>query len=142
MKTWLIALTVAASLGAADLDSVKREPDLEKRCERALEVAAETMAHARTLPGSGGSMSELQKDLDATVAAVELSLQSLRDTGKRPYKLARAYKRGEIRTRDLDKEIEGLIQAIGFENRAAVEKARDKLVVLHEEYLLGVMSGK
>ena len=29
MKTWLIALTVAASLGAADLDSVKREPDLE-----------------------------------------------------------------------------------------------------------------
>jgi len=129
-------------LAAVDLEAVKKEPDLQKRSELALDVAAEALKHARALPTEGGSVADLQKDMDTMVQGVELSLQSLRDTGKRPNKLEKYYKKGELRTRDMLKQLENLVQAIAFDSRPPAEKARDRLVVLHDEFLYGVMSGK
>ena len=142
MKILLALLSFALCVGAADLDAVKKEPDLEKRSDRALDVAGEVLKQARALPGEGGSIADLEKDMDTLVEAVELSLKSLRDTGKKPNKLTRFYKRGELRTREMQKQLENLIQALGFENRPPAEKAQARLNVLHDEFLFGVMSGK
>jgi hypothetical protein len=142
MRVPIALLCFTLCLAAADLEAVKKEPDLQKRSELALDAAAEALKHARALPAEGGSVTDLQLDMDAMVQAVELSLQSLRDTGKRPNKLGKYYKKGELRTREMLKQLENLVQAIAFDNRPPVEKARDRLVVLHDEFLFGVMSGK
>ena len=142
MKLLIAIACFTLCLRAADLDAVKKEPDLVKRCELALEVASEALKDARALPAEGGSVADLQKDMDTLVQGVELSLQALHDTGKHPNKLGKYYKRGELRTREMIKHLENLIQVLAFDNRPPAEKAHDRLVVLHDEYLFGVMSGK
>jgi hypothetical protein len=142
MKALIALLGFALCLGAADLEAVKKEPDLERRSEKALDAALEAVKHARTLPAEGGSLADLQKDMDAVIDAVELALQSLRDTGKKPNKLTRSYKRGELKTREIQKHIDILIQALAFDNRPPAEKAQARMNVLHDEFLFGVMSGK
>lgn len=147
MKTLIALLSISLFLGAAgaepaDLAAVKKEPDLQKRSEKALDAALETLKSARELPKEGGSLADLQKHMDMIVEAVELSLQSLRDTGKKPNKLTRAYKRGELKTREIQKQIDILIQALAFDNRPPAEKAQGRMNVLHEEFLFGIMSGK
>jgi hypothetical protein len=142
MRLALALLCTLAVAAAADLDAVRKEPDLEKRSGRALDAAAEALKAARALPAEGGSVTELEQDLDAMVGGVELSLQALHETGKKPQKLGRAYKRGELKTREMLRQLENLIQAIGFDNRPPAERARDRLVTMHEEYLFGVMSGR
>ena len=142
MKLLMALLSLALAVGAQSLDAVKKEPDPEKRSERAIEAADDALKTARALPANGGSMEELQKQMELVVGAVELSLRALRDTGKRPYKLTRFYKRGELRTGAMLRSLDQLIQALAFDNRPPAEQARDKLLVMHEEYLLGVMSGK
>jgi hypothetical protein len=94
MRVPIAILCFTLCLGAVDLEAVKKEPDLQKRSELALDAAAEALKHARTLPAEGGSVADLQVDMDTMVQAVELSLKSLHDTGKRPDKLGRYYKKG------------------------------------------------
>lgn len=142
MKVLIALLSFALCAGAADLEAIKKEPDLEKRSDKALDAAVEVLQQARALPAEGGSLADLQKDMDAVVEAVELSLKSLRDTGKKPNKLTRFYKRGELKTREMQKQIDGLIQALAFDNRPPAEKAQARMNVLHDEFLFGVMSGK
>jgi hypothetical protein len=142
MKVLIALLSFALWMGAADLEAVKQEPDLEKRSDKALDVATDVLKHARALPGEGGSITDLEKDMDTMIEAVELSLKSLRDTGRKPNKLTRFYKRGELKTREMQKQIENLIQALAFDNRPPAEKAQARLNVLHDEFLFGVMSGK
>jgi hypothetical protein len=142
MRVLIALICSTLCLGAVDLEAVKKEQDRQKRSELALDAAAEALKDARALPTEGGSVADLQKDLDTMVQAVELSLQSLHDTGKHPNKLSKYYKKGELRTREMLKQLENLIQAIAFDNRPPAEKAHDRLVVLHDEFLFGVMSGK
>jgi hypothetical protein len=142
MKTLIAFLCFAVCLGAVDLDAVKKEPDPIKRSEQALEAALQALKDARALPTEGGSVEDLQKSMDTMIAAVELSLQSLRDTGKPPNKLTKHYKRGELKTREMLKQMESLVQALAFDNRPPAEKAQARLTVLHDEFLFGVMSGK
>ena len=142
MKVLIALFGLTLCLGAADLEAVKKEPDAQKRSNLALDVAVAALKDARALPGEGGSSADLQKDMDTMIEAVELSLKSLRDTGKRPNKLAQAYKRGELKTREMQKQMENLVQALAFDNRPPAEKAQAQLNVLHDEFLFGVMSGK
>ena len=142
MKVLIALLCFSLCLGAADLDAVNKEPDLEKRSDKALDAAMESLKLARALPDEGGSITDLEKDMDSMIEAVELSLKSLRDTGKKPNRLTRFYKRGELKTREMQKRVENLIQALAFDNRPPAEKAQARLNVLHDEFLFGVMSGK
>jgi hypothetical protein len=142
MRALLAMFCLSLCLGAADLDAAKKEPDAAKRSDKALDAAMEVLKEARALPTEGGSLADLQKAMDTMIEAVELSLKSLRDTGKRPNKLTRYYKRGELKTREMQKQLENLIQALAFDNRPPAEKAQARLNVLHDEFLFGVMSGK
>lgn len=124
------------------LEEVKSEPNLEKRSQKALDFAAHALDQARKLSSGGGSMGELEALLKDVVDGVELSLKSLRDTGKKPSKLSRQYKRGELKSREMLRLLENLVLALSFDSRPPAEAARDKINGLHEEFLLAVMTGK
>ncbi len=140
---WLAAiLLVAPSLMRADVEDVKKEPDLLKRFERAIELAEAEAKTANALVRENGSRTELMRALTEIGAATKLALESLRETGKKPAKLTKQYKRGELKTQAVMRQLKDLVLALGFEDRPAAEKIRDEVTVTHEEFLLGVMTGK
>jgi hypothetical protein len=87
-------------------------------------------------------VSELNQALGEVTQAMDISLSALRETGKTPRKLGKQYKKGELRSRAILRQLENLVINIGLENRPPAEAARDRISAIHEEYLLGVMSKK
>jgi hypothetical protein len=74
--------------------------------------------------------------------SVELALQSLKDTGKHPSKSTKHYKRGEIKTRQLQRRLESFEQEVDFDHRGAVNAVERRVQAVHQEFLDGVMSRK
>lgn len=140
--TSFILLALMAAPPPASLDAVRAEPRLEKRSELAIEYAGAELARARKTVVESGSRPTLEGALKNVVEACQLALDSLRQTGKRPNKLSKQYKKGEIRTRAFVKELTDMALALSFDDRPLAEQARDKVQLLHEEFLLGVMGGK
>ncbi|MBA3974371.1 MAG: hypothetical protein C0504_09165 [Candidatus Solibacter sp.] len=124
------------------LDKVRAEPKPERRSELAIEYAGAAMARARKTVSESGSRAGLEAALKETVEACQLALDALRETGKRPNKLGRQYKRAEMRTRQYVKELTDVALALSLDDRPMAESARDRVQLLHEEFLVGVMSGK
>lgn len=139
---YFVLMAVLPLLGGTALESVKQEQDPMKRFQRALALAESTMDSANQLVRGGGSKIALEESLNEIAGASALALQSLRDTGKKAAKMAKEYKKGELATRSLQKRLGDMAMAVGFEERGAVEKTRDEVTITHEEFLLGVMSGK
>ena len=142
---WRMAIAVLAGCAttlSADVAEIRKEPDPLKRFELALALAETQTKAARQLVKDSGSRTELMQLLDESEAASVLSLESLQSTGKRPNKLTRQYKKGELKTMEILRILKDLVVALSIEDRATAEKVRDRAEVTHEEYLLGVMSGK
>ena len=144
--TWrLAAMALAAgsvSMLCADVAAIRKEPDPLRRFELALALAETQAKAARQLVKDSGSRTELMKMLEDVEAASVLSLESLQSTGKRPNKLSRQYKKGELKTLEILRILKDLVVALSLDDRPAAEKVRDRAEVTHEEFLLGVMSGK
>jgi len=135
----LLALLAAPPVS---LQQVRAEPKLERRAELAIEFAGVGMARARKIVADAGSITELSDSLNQIGEACQLALNSLRQTGKRPNKLGKQYKRAELRTRALVRELTDLVSALPMDNREQAEKVLKHIQSLHEEFLLGVMGGK
>lgn len=129
-------------LAAQGLEAVKKEQNLTRRAQRALEYAEREMTKAQDIVREFGSKTELQASLDQVVEGSELALQSLRETGRPPRRLSRDYKRGELKTRDFLKKLEDLEKALSLDDRPMAEAARKKVFQIHEDFLLGVMGQK
>ena len=89
-----------------------------------------------------GTVAELRTALGDVSGAAETALEALKATGKSPRKLGRQYKKGEVKTRDLVRQLEQLVPAISLDSRQPAEEARDKVAKIHEAFLEGVMSKK
>lgn len=139
VPVFAVLLMLPAGLAAAGLDDVKQEKDLSKRSERSLAYAESAMKRAQGLVANMGSRAELEKELEEVAEACKLALDSLKETGKPPRKLGRQYKRGELKTREILRQLEDLALALGIGDRAPAEKARDAVTSIHDEFLLGVM---
>jgi hypothetical protein len=148
MKLVLALLALSAVCAAQrqpvvlTLDAVRSEGDPLRRFERALQFADARLNTAWKLVREGGSRTELESAISDLVAASELSLESLRSTGRRPGKLSRQYKRGELRLRSFEKALKELSLAVGFDEREQIEQARQRVAEIHEKFLLAVMTGK
>lgn len=142
MTPLLLALFLAAPALADSLDSVRKEPDLVRRGERALALADDLCGAARQVVRDSGSRTQLFETLQQAVEAAELSLSALKETGRKASKLSKQYKRGELRTRDIVRQLNDIAVALNIDDRPAAEKLRDRVSLVHEEYLLGIMSGK
>jgi hypothetical protein len=136
----LALLVVAPPAAPTSLDEIRREPDARRRFERAIAFADAQLLAARQLVRDNGLRADLEKLLATTVEAAQLALDSLRSTGLRPSKLSRQYKKGEVRTREFERLLGDLALALSVEDRPTAEKARDQIGLIHEEFLLGVMS--
>lgn len=136
----LTLLAAAPQPAPSTLDDIRSIPDARQRFERALAFADAQALAARQLVRGHGLRADLEKALTATADAAQLALDSLRSLGLRPSKLSRQYKRGEVRTREMERTLADLALALSVDDRPIAEKARDQLAVTHEEFLLGVMS--
>jgi len=141
LRALVLGLAVSASLASADgeLDDIRKEPDLLRRSERALDFAERTLRDAQELAKSGES-AKVPDILEQVSEACDLSLQALRDTGKRPGKLVKYYKKGEQRMHEIVRRLESLVPALNYEDRPRAEPLRKRIVATHEGFLLGVMS--
>lgn len=140
--TGFILLALLAAPPPAGLDAVRAEPRLERRSELAIEFAGAELARARKTVVESGSRPILEEALRHVAEGCQLALDSLRQTGKRPNKLGRQYKKGEMRTRAYIKELTDLALALSLDDRPYAEEIRNKVQLLHEEFLLSVMGGK
>jgi len=138
----LLFWAVLAPPGGEGLEAIRKEPDHVRRFEQALDLSEVQAKAARQLVKDAGSRSDLEKLLEDVTGGASLALESLRNTGKKPSKLGRQYKKGELKTREIERMLSDLALALGVEDRPLAEKARDHVSITHEEFLLGVMGGK
>jgi hypothetical protein len=124
---------------ADSLDAIRQDADPKHRFERALAFAEVQTSAARQLVKDSGVRAELQALLAGVTSGATLALESLRSTGLKPSKLGKQYKKGELKTREMERVLSDLALALSIEDRPMAEKARDQVAITHEEFLLGVM---
>ncbi len=137
-----LAVLTAAPPPPRSLEDVRREGDPLRRFDQAIRFAETRMKEAWKLVREQGPRSEFEAAIGDAIEGSQLALESLRATGRRPGKLTRQYKRGEIRTRTFEKELKELALAVGFDERERVESARRRIAEIHEQFLNAVMTGR
>jgi len=132
---------LAVSAVRADLAEVMKEPNLEKRSEKALDNASTAIDEARKsykatdLAAFGSRIKEVEE-------SAELSYQSLQETGKAARRNPKFFKRAEMKMHALAKRLEVLAAEVNFEDRGAVETAQKKLSDLEDKIVLEIMTKK
>src|SRR5215471_2271392 len=127
---WMLMFALASLALASDLSGVKSEPNLEKRSDRALDNANVALDAARDAY-TRGEYDQSQTQLDEVGASVDLAFQSLQQTGKDPRRSSK-FKQAEMRIRELLRRLEGLRQTVGFADRDAVDKVRERISTVHD----------
>lgn len=115
-------------------DAVKNEPLPEKRYLLALDAAAKALVDSSL--ESGKAKLELAADL------TEFALSSLEAMGKPAHKNAGNYKKAELRTRELLRRVDAIVKEASIDERPGLESAQNRINVVHEKVLDGVMSKK
>ncbi|MCP5113629.1 MAG: hypothetical protein GY953_22580 [bacterium] len=126
---------------SADLEVVKAERNLEKRSRLALENADKMLDGARDayLTGDGAKLEASFQELEESV---ELAYQSLRETGKKPRKNAKHYKRGEIGTRKLLRRLDTFQAEMSYLDRDKIGEVIKTVQKVHDDFLRDVMGGR
>ena len=132
--TWMLALLLLA-----DIDSIRNEPNLERRSELALVNAGTAMDAARDTYRAG-DVAKTQAALGEVGASVDLSYDSLVEGGKDPRKHPKFFKNAELKTRELLRRLEDMQRAVSMEDRAMVVKVRDSVSDIHDKLLSGIMT--
>ncbi|MBI4889162.1 MAG: hypothetical protein HY821_00965 [Acidobacteria bacterium] len=138
----VLLLTVLAAAGAPatpGLEEIRKEADGRKRFDLAIGLAENQALAARQLVRDSGSRTDLEKMLADVTGGCDLALESLRSLGVKPSKLGKQYKKGEVKSRDIERLLGDIALALSIDDRPLAEKARDQVAVIHEEFLLGVM---
>jgi len=128
------------ALLALDLNTVRNEPNLEKRSDLALEYANTAIDSARDAINAGDS-AKVQAALTEVRESVELSWHSLTDSGKYA-RNNNFFKRAEVRARAFLRRLDGLHDIAAVEDQPAVEKVRARVAEIHDDLIQGIMSKK
>jgi hypothetical protein len=131
---WILALALAI-----DLAGVKSEPNLEKRSERALDYANTALDSARDAY-MRGEFEQTLAQLEEVGASVDVAYDALEQTGKDPRRNPKFFKRAEMRTRELLRRIEGLLQTVSYADREPVQNLQQRVAAVHDNLLEGIMS--
>ena len=130
-----------ASLWAIDLASVQQEPNLQRRSQLAMDSANSALDAARTAYQSN-DLDKTRASLDEVGEAVSLAYSSLQQTGKEARRDPKFFKRTELATRQMLRRIEGMAEAMNFEDRSLIDKLREKVAAIHEDLLQDIMGKK
>src|SRR5258708_37326788 len=134
-------LITSVMLLAFDLGSIKNEPNLEKRSELALEYANTALDKAREAYVAG-DIAKTEAALGELRESVELAYQSLEGTGRDARRSPKFFKRAELKTREQLRRLDGRHQSVSFDDRALVEKVRDRVAEINDNLLRGIMGKK
>jgi len=138
----LLLLAAAASmLSAFDLNSIRKEPNLEKRSELALGNAETALDRARDAYQKG-SDADFKEALAEVSDSIELCKQSLDESGKNARKSPKYFKKAEIGIRKLSRRLDNLQVEVSVDDRPAVEPVVGRAHKLQEEILLAIMGKK
>ena len=143
MSIWLALLWSfsAVNLWAIDLASIQQEPNLERRNQLAMESANSALDAARTAY-QANDLDKTRASLDEAGEAVSLAYSSLKQTGKEARRDPKFFKRTELATRQMLRRIEGIAEAMNFEDRSLVNKLRERVTAIHENLLQDIMAKK
>ena len=139
---FLVALLPAwASLGwAIDVESLKQEPNLERRSERAMENAQSAFERARdAFQAAKGA--EAKAAVEEVIASVDVANESLDQSGKEARRSPKYFKKAEMAARQLLRRIEALKTSVDFDDQPLVERLREHVSAFHDE-LIGHIMGK
>ena len=131
----------AASLWAIDLASIQQEPNLERRNQMAMDYANSALDSARTAY-QANDLDKTRASFDDVGEAVSLAYSSLKQTGKEARRDPKFFKRTELATRQMLRRIEGMAEAMNFEDRSLIDKLREKVAAIHEDLLQDIMGKK
>src|SRR5260370_35786748 len=109
---------------AADLASIRQEPNLERRSQLAMDYANSALDAAHNQYRAGDT-AKTETTLGDVGASVDLAYQSLLDTGKEARRDPKFFKRTELATRQLLRRIEGMAESVSCQARPVGEKLGD-----------------
>ena len=124
---------------AANLESIRAEPNLERRSQLALGFAKATVKPVLEAYEQGDA--ELGGRLLMQIQeAVELAQESLSATGKSARRKPKYFKRAEIRSRNLIKQLRALSRALNYDEREVVDSVVDRVSAINDQLLLAIMT--
>lgn len=129
----------AAAKEPLDLESVASEQNLEKRARKALEYAHETVGRVVDAYREGDDPRGVEM-LSTIQEAVELAQASLVATGKNAFKKPKHFKRAEIETRKLLRELDDIEKEISFDQRDTLDEVRTRITEINEDLLMSIMT--
>lgn len=141
MRFALLLAFPAASLWAADLASVRQEPNPERRNQLAIGFANVALDTARTAY-QANDLDKTRASLDDAGEAVNVAYDALKQTGKEARRDPRLFKRTELATRQMLRRIDSMAEGMNFEDRSMVDKLREQVTAIHENLLQDIMAKK
>jgi hypothetical protein len=131
---------LALLLVAVDIESVKSEPDLERRSELAL-ANADKQIDAAKQAFSGGDEKAQEQALVEVQELVNVSYDALEHANRAPRK-SKYYKNAEMKVTALLRRLNSFRDQVGFESREAVDSVIKRVSYVHDELLAAIMSKK
>ena len=139
--SWLWIIIASVSLQGFDLEAVRKEVNPEKRSALALANASAALDAARTA-SQAGDLAATQVALKEVDASIDVVSEALAVSGKDARRNPKYFKRAELAARQLLRRLEGMVEALSFDDRPIVERVRDHVASVHEELLTGIMGKK
>jgi len=130
-----------AGAARAELEQVRREPNLEKRSKLALENADAALKAARETYRAGDTADTTTK-VNEIIESVDLAYSSLSETGKNPRKSPKYFKQAEMQTRELSRKLDDFQHEMSYTDRPSLDKVRLRVQEVHDELLTGLMEGR
>jgi hypothetical protein len=138
MRAICAIFLLAGVVAAGQLDTVKAEPDLNRRAELAVDQADHALDAARKA-WQDGDWSATESALAQLRDAAELSNASLEQT-KQPPRNNRHYKTVEMKMRNLLRRVDAFRLEVDYDQRDAVNQVETRLQELHDKILDAVMT--
>ena len=137
----LLVLAAGSGLSAFDLDTIRKQPNLERRSEMALANADAALDRARDAYQKGED-ALFRSALVEVDESIGLCKQSLDESGKNARRSPKYFKKAEIGIRRLSRRLDNLRVEVSVDDRLAVEPVFTRAQMLQEEILLAIMGKK
>lgn len=140
MKGLVTAILAGLLVAGADLAAVKAEPNLEKRSEKALAYAGEVLTAMRA-ELDRNDIAKIAEQLKEFGAAIDLSVDSLKATGKNARKSPKHFKRAELRMRELQRRLETFRRDMSLDDRPVLDGVTEHVAKRIDELVEATLRG-
>ena len=137
----IFGMLLLVSAARANLASIKEEPNAEKRADRAMDYGGKMLLEVRE-KFAKHEMKQLEIALAEFRGAIELTVDSLKATGKEPAKNPRAHKKVELRLREFMRKLKTMEHDLDFDDRALIKPVIDRVEQIQDDLVQGIFSKK